>query len=550
MKFLAGLATLMLSLSSHAIVDLRNANYSNTWIDIQVDGSGYDMKVLRTYHSRSLFNGMFGFGWCSNFETSVEILPEGSLKVRECGTGATTVYSPREITKGEVEKVISQIMAKVRADKKVGVSEEYYKKLTTELFDNPTKRLLMADQYGLRPAIKEGTKFYANGHDVEYMQLDKDYYTRYLTDGTMQRFDKEGRLLALYDKNNHFLKFKYEKDLLKEIEDNLGRRMAFKFYPNKKVKEIMAPNGYKAEYKFANMDDLVWVKNAWKNQFSYEYDDGHNMTKAIWPDKTFYAMKYNKKEDWVISLQDRDKCVENYSYETSKSDPQYHYWSTLKKTCGKKVVADDRYEFWHKQRGDGEVILQRILTKIGGNTTDITFDEQNGKPLAVRKNAEKVTYDYFPNGLVKTKATNNTRMTFEYHSELKKIIAVTTTFYNEKGENIAKKDSQFKYDTKGNLISAQNSDGQVVVMTYDNLGRITSITDQAKKVVKIEYEERFGKPFVVTRPGLGSIKINYKANGDMKEVESPQGPSVALQVASTFNNYLDVMAPATQEMYM
>ena len=550
MKYFAGLAALFVSLSSYAIVDLRNANYSNTWIDIQVDGSGYDMKVLRTYHSRSLFNGMFGFGWCSNFETSLEVLPEGALKVRECGSGSTTVYSPREITKADVDRTISLIIAKAKAEKKTGVSEDFYKKLAADLYDFPTKRLILAQQYGIKATIKEGTKFFANGQDAEYVMLEKDNYNRYLVDGTMQRFDREGKILALYDKNSRFLKFKYDKDQLKQIEDDLGRRMSFKFYANKKVKEIIAPGGLKAEYKFTNMEDLTWAKNGWKNTFTYEYDDGHNMTKGTWPDKTFISLKYNKREDWVVSFQDRDKCVENYNYETSKSDPQYHYWATLKKMCGKKVTADDRYEFWHKQRADGEVILQRILTKVSGNTSDITYDEQNGKPLAIRRNAEKVTFDYFSNGLVKTKATNSTRMSFEYHPELKKITQVSTQFFNEKGASVAKKDSIFKYDPKGNLVAAQNNDGQIVSMTYDNRGRITSITDQAKKIVKIEYEERFGKPFIVSRPGLGSIKINYKANGEMKDVDSPQGPSVALQVASTFNNYLDLMAPATQEMYL
>lgn len=86
-------------------------------------------------------------------------------------------------------------------------------------------------------------------------------------------------------------------------------------------------------------------------------------------------------------------------------------------------------------------------------------------------------------------------------------------------------------------------------MTYDNKGRIATITDQAKKVVKIEYEDRFGKPSVVTRPGLGTIKVTYKPSGEINKVESKEGPSVAMQVASTFNNLLDVVAPATSEVF-
>jgi YD repeat-containing protein len=140
-------------------------------------------------------------------------------------------------------------------------------------------------------------------------------------------------------------------------------------------------------------------------------------------------------------------------------------------------------------------------------------------------------------------------MSFEYDPTIKKVSQVTSTFYNDKGVKTTSKSSQFKYDNKGNLVYAQNSDGQKINMTYDNKGRIATITDQAKKVVKIEYEDRFGKPSVVTRPGLGTIKVTYKPSGEINKVESKEGPSVAMQVASTFNNLLDVVAPATSEVF-
>lgn len=158
MRILSFFAGLFFGFSAHAIVDLRNANYSNTWIDIQVDGAGYDMKVLRTYHSRTLFNGIFGFGWCSNFETKLEVLPEGAVKVSECGTGAETVYSPREVTKSEVEKVISQIIAKVKAEKNTRLSDDYYKKLAADLYDFPEKRARYAEQYGPEAGVRRVSK--------------------------------------------------------------------------------------------------------------------------------------------------------------------------------------------------------------------------------------------------------------------------------------------------------------------------------------------------------------------------------------------------------
>lgn len=550
MKFIISSLIFIFHLNVLALVDMRTANYTFTWTDVEAPGVGYDFKVIRTYNSRSLFNGIFGFGWCSNFETTLEPTPEGNLKIRECGSGQTIVFSPKEVGKKEVDATIDQIINKMRAEKKVGMSEDFVKQLRKDLFDIPSKRYEMAKQYDVKTPVKEGTRFNANGSEVEHIIMTKDFYTRNFGDGSSQRFSLGGKLLALHDKNNNFLKFKYDKDSLREIEDNTGRKMFFKFYANKKVKEIVSPGGIKAEYKFTNIDDLAWVKNGWQNIYTYTYDDLHNLTKATWPDKTFVVIKYNKKQDWVIGFTDRSKCDETYTYEFSKTEPDHHYWASVKKVCGKETVANNRYEFWHKQKPDGQFFLSRILTSVGGNTTDILYDDNFGKPLSIRRNSEKLVFDYYPNGQVKTKLTNNAKLVFEYNREVQKISNVTMTILNQKGEKVATKVTTFKYDGKGNLIFANNTDGQSVNMTYDGKGRIATILDQAKKIVRIEYEERFGKPHIVTRPGLGTIKVSYKSNGEIDKVDSKEGPSVALQVASTFNNLLDVIAPATQEVYL
>lgn len=411
-------------------------------------------------------------------------------------------------------------------------------------------RAKYARQYGLSVQVREGTKFYANGKEVEHFTFNKTYYTRNLPDGSAQRYSPQGKLTHIYDKNGNFLKFEYDKDTISKIEDNNGRRLSFKYYQNKKVKSIVGPNGLVAEYKFANLDDLSSVKNAWLKTYTYEYDELHNLTKATWPDKTFISLKYDKKMDWVTGFTDRDKCVESYKYESSTNDPKNHYWSTIKKVCGKEVIADNRYEFWHKQRDDGQYYLQRVLTSVNGSITDISYHEVFGKPTSIRRNSDRITYEYFPDGLVKTKASGNTRLTFAYDQASRKVASVATAVFDEKGKKVGDRNTQFKYDGKGNLIFAQNSDGQKISMTYDNRGRIASITDQAKKVVKIEYEERYGKPSVVTRPGLGTIQVSYKPSGEINKVDSKEGPSVAMQVASTFNNLLDIIAPATAELYL
>lgn len=540
---------------AHALVDMNNASYSNAWIDLELPGSGYDMKVVRAYKSRTIFNGMFGFGWCSDFETKLETTSEGNIKISECGDGQETVFSAKEITRKDIDNTIAQIVTKMKTDGKIkATSSEYWKKLSDQLVEDDDQRSALAKKYGVVVPIKDGSKFMANGKEVENVVVSKEYYTRNLPDGSSQRYDKQGRLTHMYDKNGNFLKFEYDKELLKEIADNNSRKLTFKYYPNKKVKQITGPNNVITEYKYNSQEDLIWNKNAWAKKdsdvYTYEYNEFHNLVKASWPDKTFVTLKYDNIKDWVLGFTDRDKCNETYKYEFSQNDPKFHYWSTVTKVCGKETVANNRYEFWHKQLPSGQVVLNRVLTSVSGSTTDITYHDTFGKPTIIKKNNDRMTFEYYPDGLIKVKETSNVKIEFTHDTNLKKITNVKTTFLNEKGKSIATRQTSFKYDGKGNLVYAENSDGQKITMTYDTKGRIATITDQAKKVVKIDYEERFGKPAVVSRPGLGTIKVSYKPSGEIQKVDSAEGPSVAAQVASAFNNLLDVIAPATQELYL
>lgn len=541
------LSTTLISSLSFAVVDMKNANYSNTWVDIEVPGSGYELKISRTYNSRSLLNGIFGFGWCSDFETKLEKTPEGNLKITECGAGQETFYYPREFNRKEIDKTIATIATKMRESKKF--EERQIKSLSADMVGDHDLRAKFAADFKISVPVKEGTQFFANGKEVESVVFAKGYYTRNLTDGSANRFALDGKLTHLYDKNGNFLKFDYEKDTIKEVVDNNGRRLTFKFYTNKKVKSIAGPNGTTAEYKYANLDDLSFVKNAWGNNYTYEYDDLHNLTKGNYPDNTSFTIAYDKKNDWVTSFTDRQKCKEDYKYEFSDKEPEMHYWATVKKVCDKEIVNESKHEFWFKKRADGESILQRVASTINGSLTDITYHETFGKPASIRRNTEVSSFEYYSNGQVRKKITPRASFTYEYDKASSKVGSVVVSYFGEKGKVTQVKKTEFRYDPKGNLTFAANSDGQKIEMKYDPKGRIANITDQAKKVVKIDYEDRFGKPAFVQRPGLGSIKIAYKTNGELEKVTSSDGPTVAMQVASTFNNLLDIISPATAEIY-
>ena len=534
-----------------ATVDMKNANYTESWIDIQVAGSGYALKVQRTYNSRSVFNGMFGFGWCSDFETTLDKTPEGTLKLQECGAGQEITYRAQGAGGSTVNKTIDSIIAFYKKTNP-NSGENSITTLREQLLNNVALRTRWAKQAGLKePEVAKGSTFVSDNLEVEKIEFDGTQYTRTLADGASQRFNQAGRLTAIFDKNGNFLKFTYTGDSIKEAIDSSGKKLSFSFYPTKRVKDITGPGGIKVEYKYKG-EDLQTVKNMWKNTYSFDYDENHNLTKVVFPDNTFKALSYNQKNDWVTSFTDRAvagvACKETYEYNADKANPKDHFWSTAVKKCGNEIKNEARFEFWLKSRADGRKVLARVLNRSMTETLDISYHPEFGRPTSIKKNALTTSFDYFSNGLVKEKSTATTRMMFEYKNTFNKVSKVNTEFFDMKGKVAKKRETTFSYDTRGNLADAKNSDGQSVRLTYDQRGRIASITDQAKKEVQIKYEERTGRPSQITRPKVGSIAVTYKANGEINKVESNDGAAVATQVASTFNNLLDIIAPATSEM--
>lgn len=569
MKFSWPLAVAILLIPSwsHAVVDMKSANYAETYTDLQVPGIGYDLRVTRTYNSRSIFNGMFGFGWCSDFETKVEVTPEDTLKLTECGGGVEINYLPKNYKASSSNSTIAQIIAALKK-KRPDLKADYLNKLSEEMKTNSFMKEEFARRLEIKGSVKSGAIYLANGKESENIAITDGYYKRTLSDGTYQRFDlKTGRLTHMYDKNGNYLKLAWSKDVLLGVSDNLGRKLTFKSDPSsKKVALIVGPNKMTATYDTAG-DNLVAVKNASGEVYKYGYDELHNLVKITLPDKTSKELAYNKDKDWVTSFKNPKGCVETYDYMLGKPDPKSYFKSTVVKKCGKEITNQSSYEFFHKPRRDGlGLYLHRVKTVNNGAVTDITYHPVFGKPLSILENGDKTEFSYYSNGFIHEKKEPARHLTYEYKGVCKKVSRVYTKLIEEvetpvakggkKGRNVSAVEKRvtrqfftdFRYDSKKcNLETAQNSEGQKVAISYDTKGRISKITDQTKKPIHIQYESKFGKPSVVSRPGLGTIQVQYKNDGEILKVDSKEGPEVAVQVASIFNNLLDIIAPATSE---
>ncbi len=563
MRVILSAIALFLPISAMAIVDMKSANYSESWTDLIVPGVGYDLRINRAYNSRSLFNGLFGFGWCSDYETKIEVTPESNLKLTECGGGMEIIYTPKNFNPGKVDSTIKMIVAEVKR-RRPDLKGDYVASLEKELKNNDFMREEFSRRMNIKGKVEDGVVYLANGKEAENITLVSGKYKRVLTDGTYQIFDaSNGRMIQMYDKNQNYLKLAWERDVLQSVADNLGRKLTFKYSSaSKKVSEIIGPNGLSSKYTVKG-EDLVEVIDSKGKKHKYTYDDVHNLLKIDMGDGTHKALTYNKDKDWVTSFRNQKGCMETYDYQTSKDDPKNHFWSLVTKKCGDKITNQSKYEFFHRMRPDGTgVYLYRVRTEVNNDVTDIVYHDVFGKPISILRNNVKTDYTYYENGFVKTKKEPGRVLAFEYKNTCNKVSQLTLQLLEDtgvdskqarktasKGEKVVKTiRTRFTYEQqKCNLTLADTSEGQSVKLQYDAQGRISQIEDQAKKLVKIKYEARFGKPHFVTRPGLGTIQVTYKPDGEIAKVESKEGPNVAVQVASIFNNLLDIIAPATSE---
>ena len=179
------IALFFFSVTSFAVVDTRSAGYSRVDEDFRVSGSGFELKIERASSSRSLYNGIFGYGWCSNFETRLDTLPGNIMRGVECGGGMEIIYRPKK--QGlNIDKQVQSILAEVKKRRKM--SKKQLQKLEKDLKQSQTLRNDFITALQLKGKVTPGLKYYANGRSNEYIEFKNNKFHRYLPNGVSEVF--------------------------------------------------------------------------------------------------------------------------------------------------------------------------------------------------------------------------------------------------------------------------------------------------------------------------------------------------------------------------
>lgn len=508
--FLFMLSFFMLAPPARAAVDMGSAGYAETWLDYEAPVSelgGPHLLVSRVYKSRSTYGGLFGFGWCSPFETSLRILPDGGARVSECGSGQSVIYS-------------------AGADKKF---------------------------------------FTALGSVYEKIVFDdgKKYYTRTLTDGSFQRFDQQGRLILSSGSRGGVLRYTYEQDRLVRAEDEDSRTLRFKYGNGGKISEITSVNGMRLQYEYSPAGDLLSarVTAAEKSApavYRYEYDGFHNLTRAVWPDGSAVSLRYEKSKDWVMEFAGRDGCTEKYRYEVHET--ALRHTASVRRECGRAsagkpvaasaaTVATEKYEFWYQNIPLQTAALRRARVTREGKVRDVHFDARTGRKESETENGEHRKFTYDENGALKTRSSDRLKVEYTYVPGRALVESCRRITLDEKGRPQADLLTTVKYGARDQIVSAENSDGKRLKLNYDGRNRVVKLTNQDQTVFDVEYDERHGKPAKITASGMGSVELSYNGQGELRSAKSPGGALQALKISAAYEKNMEVLNPVTRILY-
>jgi YD repeat-containing protein len=533
-----------------ANVSLRNGNFFMSYTDLVYPG-GFDPKIERIYNSKSNYTaGMFGPGWGFEYEAYLAVSADGSVVVHEYGGGAENRFNPNAFNQAEFDKAVGVIYGAAKATGMLASetqAESYKKHLKNDAMfrSEEWEKFRRAGKLQARQ-LPVGTRLVSNRFSYEFITRTKDGYVRSYETGKTEYYNDSGKLVRVQDKNSNFIALSYSGEgKLEKIVDNFNRRMLLHFNTQGRVDSIEGDNNLKSTYEYDKSGMLAKSKDSSGGTYTYKYDQivpVPNMTEIGYADNTNVKISYygNDKNESVKSYKDRDGTLSEYAYTANTADPgNFSVAVTVKGTDGKKISAS-KYEYFLRHKADGEEWQYKLATTIDGDRTETTYNECCGLPLLINHNGEETAFEYDTKGHVVKKATPNEVTELAYDATAGKVSKVVRY---PKADRKHVSWSTFKYDGKGNLVEAVNSDRKMVKLFYDRNGRISNMVDQNRRQIAFKYNEN-SKPIEITDPTLGSITVSYNNSGEIKKVESTAGRKIAVQVTSAFQNLLDIIRPA------
>jgi hypothetical protein len=560
--------------NAQAGVSLKNGNFFVGYTDLVASGQGFELEVRRIYNSQSSENNPnFGPGWGDRFSTEASVAPDLTLVIHEHGGGDTTTYQPKNYSKAHLKKASKAI---VKAAIKQGMSKGQANQMTSKLESDFYFRSDMAEKYGVEPDLKTGTKLYSDQRGSRQLVYIADkFYVRQYADGRRDFFARNGKiagkLIKKTDKAGNELNFEYDKSsgALARVSDNKGRFIKFTRYPNGRVKTATGPGkNNTARYQYYDNGSLKQSIDAEGNTYIYHWDQHFNLVKVSYPeDDTELEILYQKDNNYVTKVVDRDGTVTEYDYEESSSGGNKTLKTSVVVTrpTGRKIKS--AYQYTIKKRSNGEPYTYKLVSNENGQITSTIYNECCGLPIQIKKGNQVTTFKYNDGLMTEKVKSNGDAIRIQYDMAIRKPKVIRT---NDGW-------TKFAYDKSGNLQVAQNNDGFRIELDYNRQNKIDKLVSKeyyskkerrqlaSKKkgqirdmrMVQFKYDAQENpkvirldilSPKTKKMKKVGVVSVSYRPNGTISDVKSSDGPRVPIEISKTLGKVMAMVGPLGREL--
>ncbi len=268
----------LLPQNTKADVNMKDASFRHSVFDLSI--------LNRTYNSRSLHNGYFGFGWCTELEKSIKNLGS-ELVLSDCKLDGDITY-----------KIVSQ--------------------------------------------SKTSTIYQSNLKSDDKIEYQNGIYTRRF--GFIQKYNMWGQLNVFSSGGGTvYLSFEESGRLDRGVLPG-GRVLQFFWDPNGRITSVKLDSKV-LNYAYENVN-LSTVSQSHEILYKYNYDSLNNLVSIIHPDKTREQITYDFRKDWVTRVQ--NQCIENYSFKASAEQGLTRQTATQAQQCPNQGVLIAQYDYWFK----------------------------------------------------------------------------------------------------------------------------------------------------------------------------------------------------------
>jgi Domain of unknown function (DUF6531) len=507
--------SLMVAALCQAGVDPRTGNYNTGFVDLVVAGSPITME--RVYNSKAGYEGWFGVGWGTLYETRLDIRKDGSIRVVEFGGGQTAEFLPSTIPVDSLEDAVNRL---VEAAKKTGdvwtpVDADDLRREVARRFSEREKRWREYAGRKLLDSAPEGGLFRSPSRFFERIVKAGGGYTRFYTNGRKDYFDDAGRMVKTAEAGKGAVTIVRSAGQVR-IRDESNHAVVLEL--DSKGHALNASEGSRqCVYEYSAKGDLVRSVDASGDEFRYSHDAGLNLSEIAKNGKVTSRLSYYPQAQFqsVKTFED-EKLKAQFEYDYSEQSKGHVVVTAHYSSGSGDATLTRRTEYFERTSSLGEKYTWRQVETLGPVQTVSEFNEV-GLLVLVRKNDQEQRIGYDLWGRAVRKETGDQITELVYDEAIHKVAYVRLMSKNTR----LVKWSRFTYSAAGELTRANDWQGRSLSIEYGAPGgKVSRLVNEKGASAVLNYDAGVLVSADLTRNG--AVILLPLKNVDEKTRQSPE----------------------------